>query len=186
MNPKTIVKAKPESKDPVGDAMIAFQKKNKNGYNQLYAATASRFAQMNGAMPSSQVNKTGYANYIGGLGNEFRKIVGQFMDDNGAVDEAKVNAMVKKYAIGRISSPADLKKTINGIQRTHDVSKDYYNKSITPAQNKLKFDAAGGVTIMGGGSRGGTTQEQYDLARKEELKAKTDFQSRGGTITRIR
>ena len=181
MEPKTIVKAKPESKDPLRDAMIAFQNKNKNGYNQLYAATAARFAQMNGAMPSSQVNKTGYANYVGGLGNEFRKIVGQFMDDNGVVDESKVNAMVKKYNIGRINSPADLKKTINSIQRSYDVSKNYYDTSITPAQNRLKFDAAGGVSIMG--SHG---QEQYDLARKEELKAKADFESRGGTITRIR
>lgn len=183
MTPKTIIKAKPESNDPVGDAMMAFQKENKNGYNQLYAATAARFAQMNGAMPSSQVNKEGYKNYINGLGNEFRKTVGQFMGDNGAVDASKVNAMVKKYGIGKISSPADLKKTINGIQRSYDVSKDYYNTSITPAQNKLKFDAAGGVSIM----RGLPTQEQFDLARKEEIKAKADFKSRGGTtITRIR
>jgi len=183
MDPK-IIKKVGNDVDPLTQTLIDFQKSEPMRYSELFAATARRFASMNGAAPSSKVNKSGYLRYVDGLSKEFNNIVGQFTGADGKVDMSKVNEMTKKYGVARHSKPEDLRKSLFAIQRQFDVNKKYFDKGLTPSRNQLKEDSrylGDGFNVLG-------TDAMYDhqggrnFIKKVEDEARSDFRAKGGTI----
>lgn len=183
MDPKVIKKVENDV-DPLTQTLIDFQKSEPMRYSELFAATARRFAYMNGAAPSSKVNKSGYVRYQSDLSDEFNNIVKQFTGADGKVDMLKVNEMTKKYAVGRHSKPTDLRKSLFAIQSKYDVNKKYYDNGLTPSRNQVKEDPRNlgdGFHVLG-------TEAMYshkggqDFIKKVEDEARRDFIESGGTI----
>jgi len=187
MDPKVIKKVGNDV-DPLTETLIDFQKSEPMKYSELFAATARRFASMNGAAPSSKANKNGYIKYVGDLSDEFNNIVSQFTGADGKVDISKVNEMTKKYSIGRHSKPEDLKKSLFAIQRTFDVSKKYFDKGLDLSRNQLKEDPRNlgdGFNILGTDAML-NFQGGKDFIKKVEDEARRDFIKSGGTIPKAK
>jgi len=178
MNPVAIKKVK-DGVDPISQTMMDFQKSDPQMYSQLFAATSSRFHQMSGSAPSSQVNKAGFVQYQNDLSDEFRNILSQFIGADGKVDKTKAAAMIKKYNTSGVRDQKSFTKTMNAFQQKYDVNPKYYDKSLPSAKNRLKHSAAGGFEVMGN-----STTDQYfpDFPGKMEKEAKERFVREGGTL----
>lgn len=187
MDPKVIKKVENDV-DPLTQTMIDFQKSEPMKYSELFAATAMRFAYMNGAAPSSKVNKSGYVRYQSDLSDEFSNIVKQFTGADGKVDMLKVNEMTKKYGVARHSKPTDLRKSLFAIQRKYDVNKKYYDNGLTPSRNQVKEDPRGfgdGFYVLGTESML-NHKEGQDFIRKVQDEARRDFIESGGTLPKAK
>lgn len=180
MDAKVIKKAGNDV-DPITQTMMDFQKSDPQMYNQLFAATSLKFHQFNGSAPSSHVNKEGYVRYIGDLSDEFNNIIGQFTNKEGKVDRTKAALMIKKYSTGTIRNQADYNKAMRAYQQKYDVSPKYFNKSLSPAENKLKNDDSAAFRIMGTVGMY-NHQDGVDFIKKKEEEAKQSFIDKGGVL----